>query len=809
MIFGKIVPRLLLGFLLLSPLPLATLTWFATRAFERSLQTQQITSLSAIADKKVEQINTYLYSRISDGQTLSKLRLTHEIVQGHFPLHAQGRTAGASYKEKQQAFRAYISGFQENMHFYDLLLIDASGAILFSVAQPSTNGKNVNSLGVHDNRLAIAHQNAIALLQTQNTQAFPYDFSEGKRAIFVVAPIIIGGKAAGSLALQLDLEKLTAVTSDNTGLGTTGETVIAQREGDQVLYVGALRHIPDAAFRYRATLESRPPPMKAALLGDHGSGITYDYAGVGVLSAWRHLPALGWGMVVKQDSAEVFAPIHAFRNYSLVGLGLLLLVSGGIALVLGRSLVLPIQNLVAVTGRLARGDLSQRSANEGMIEFRQLGVAFNSMAERLQASHLDLEKQVNERTFELTQAQTALQQINIDLEQRVNERTVELVAAKDAAEAANHTKNEFLASMSHELRTPLNAILGFAQLLSLDPQLSEDTHQQAREIERAGDHLLSLLSDLLDLARIESGRIELSMESVLVKTIIDDSLAMVEPIAKKYDVALINENATTSGTTVYADHVRLRQVVINLLSNAIKYNRKNGTVRLCCGITDNRVRISIVDAGRGIAADKQARIFIPFDRLGEERGTVEGTGIGLVISKRIVNAMEGDIGFASVEGMGSTFWIEFSVAESTRALLTEKPAPVAVVQHLHCPLVLYIEDNPLNLRLMRQIFAKRNDLKLRDAHTAELGIDIARAEHPALILMDINLPGMDGYAALKILKIDASTVHIPVVALTANAMKGDKERGLTAGFAAYLTKPIDVAAVYAVLDEYIAGSPSP
>jgi signal transduction histidine kinase/CheY-like chemotaxis protein len=394
-------------------------------------------------------------------------------------------------------------------------------------------------------------------------------------------------------------------------------------------------------------------------------------------------------------------------------------------------------------------------------------------------------------------------------------RAEALHEARDAAESASRAKSEFLASMSHELRTPLNAILGFSQLFSMDEALTQETRDNALEIERAGQHLLSLVNDLIDLARIEAGKLEISMEPVPLESVLEESLAMVAPLAGKQHIALVEEGGDGLAGTVRADYVRLRQILINLLSNAIKYNRPQGSVYLSVRQQQGEregegvIRITIRDTGPGIAADKQERIFNSFDRLGAERGHVEGTGIGLVITQRIVLAMGGRIGFESQEGQGSTFWVEFPVcAPAKHPVLHSIHLPeVTSVAEVRAapdrPQVLCIEDNPMNQRLMRQIFSTRPDLQLHEANTAEDGIAQAFMLRPNLILLDINLPGMNGYEALKILKTDRRTAHIPVIGVSANAMQGDASRALEAGFSSYITKPIDVPLFLSAVDQAV------
>lgn len=392
-------------------------------------------------------------------------------------------------------------------------------------------------------------------------------------------------------------------------------------------------------------------------------------------------------------------------------------------------------------------------------------------------------------------------------ERKVMEESLRL--AKDAAEAASQAKSEFLASMSHELRTPLNAILGFSQLFALDPALSQESREHAGEIERAGNHLLALINDLIDLSRIEAGKLTLSLEAVPVWPVLQESLQMVAGMARERGITLCDLDGADENTVVSADYVRLRQVLINLLTNAIKYNSPDGEVRLSCSSAEEGIRITVSDTGGGIPVDKQARIFTMFDRLGAERGKVEGTGIGLVITRRLVEAMGGSIGFESREGEGSRFWLIFPPCLSDNhtplhpAIAAAPASGGKVASGGRRPVVLHIEDNPMNLRLMHQVFTRRPDLELRDTHSAEIGLELIRAEPPQLILMDINLSGMDGYAALRVLQANSQTASIPVLAISANAMKGDAEHGLAAGFEAYFTKPIDVQQLLAAIAHHL------
>jgi signal transduction histidine kinase/CheY-like chemotaxis protein len=391
------------------------------------------------------------------------------------------------------------------------------------------------------------------------------------------------------------------------------------------------------------------------------------------------------------------------------------------------------------------------------------------------------------------------------LDQVLLDKNAELESARFMAEKANLAKSDFLSSMSHELRTPLGAILGFAQLMeSGAPQPSPSQMRSIDQILKAGWYLLDLINEILDLALIESGKLSLSLEPVSLAEVIHECEAMVEQQAQKRGISL-HFNRFEIPYFVSTDRMRLKQLFINLLSNAIKYNRAGGTVTVDCTLRPpDSIRISVRDTGDGLTPEEIAQLFQPFNRLGQKTSIEEGTGIGLVVCKRLVELMGGLIGVESRVGEGSTFWVELGrTAEpqtaSHRAELTAV-ALTNVQEGSQQQTLLYVEDNPANLMLVEDIIARRPDIRLLTAMDGIRGIEAARASLPDVILMDINLPGISGLKALKILGEDPATSHIPVIALSANAIPRDIENGLKAGFFRYLTKPIKVNEFMDTLD---------
>ena len=384
--------------------------------------------------------------------------------------------------------------------------------------------------------------------------------------------------------------------------------------------------------------------------------------------------------------------------------------------------------------------------------------------------------------------------------------------AQLAAEAANRSKSEFLSRMSHELRTPLNAVLGFSQLLKMQP-LTDQEAEAVEQILKGGRHLLDLINEVLDISRIEAGRLLLSPEPVLVSELVQESMDLVRSMAEEREVRLVTDRAGV-GAYVFADRQRAKQVLLNLLSNAVKYNHPGGSVAVSCrerGATE--LRISVADSGPGIRPELMSRLFAPFDRLDAGQTDVEGTGIGLTLSKHLAEAMGGTLSVESVPGQGSTFSVDLPLVEGPVERY-ERLQPETAALAVHPPnghlgpgqrhKVLYIEDNPSNLRLIERILARRGDVDVVSAMQGRFGIELARQHHPSLILLDLHLPDIGGEEILRRLRDDPLTASIPVVMVTADATAGQVQRLLSAGATAYLTKPLDVAMLLGLVDEMLA-----
>lgn len=383
-----------------------------------------------------------------------------------------------------------------------------------------------------------------------------------------------------------------------------------------------------------------------------------------------------------------------------------------------------------------------------------------------------------------------------------------LIIAKNEAVEANKAKTEFLSSMSHELRTPLNAIIGFSQLLEYDPKLNDDNRENVTEILKASRHLLGLINEVLDLAKIEAGDMSMSIEVVELMPLLTECRLMLQKLAKQKAIEM--SFVVAENLAVQADRVRLKQVILNILSNAIKYNKVGGFIEVTCvSVANNRYRIVVRDSGIGIAREKIKELFQPFNRLDAEFSDIEGTGIGLALSRKMIEHMDGTMGAASEQGKGSRFWFELNAGVKTimpQVGQSDMTEGVSGLNHddLKRHRVLYIEDNPANIKLLEKIFVKKPSIELQTANTSELGLHMAMNNPPDLILLDINLPGMNGYQLLSVMRNHGRLKQIPILALTANALTADIEKGLAAGFSDYLTKPFNIDKLDAVLKSYLS-----
>jgi signal transduction histidine kinase len=605
-----------------------------------------------------------------------------------------------------------------------------------------------------------------------------------------------------------------------------------------------------------ALLRSRPTVRAAAIYDEHGA-LFASYLAPGETNTFPVRPARG-GKPVRQGAKETYArdggelvlykPIsengdllgtvylrsqnqmlERMRDYLVICACVTVLALFTAWLLvrrLGHTITTPIDAITNIAREVvARRDYSRRAPRISEDEAAELVDSFNAMLSEIEQRTRALEdsnRAIAREAQERARAQQEVMRLNEGLEARVQERTAQLELANselelaiDEARNANQAKSAFLSSMSHELRTPLNAILGFAQILASKdmPTTPEQKLEFSGHILKSGRHLLTLINEILDLAKVESGALSVSMEPVPLSDVLAECQGMIAPLAAARGVRVLFPEAPSA--RVQADRTRLKQVLLNLLSNAVKYNREGGAVVVdCARPAPRRLRLSVQDTGMGLSPEQVAGLFQPFNRLGQEGGTQEGTGIGLVVTRRLVELMGGEIGVTSSPGVGSVFWIELSLASAdgtgSVAAPAERPgaaraatdaadaadAGTSARQHT----VLYVEDNPANLKLVQEIVRFRPDLRLVSAPDGHFGLSLARSQRPDVILMDLNLPGLSGLEVLAQLRREPETARIPAIAVSANAMPADIERALAAGFARYLTKPLDIGQFNEAID---------
>lgn len=635
--------------------------------------------------------------------------------------------------------------------------------------------------------------------------------SDAPPAVLELAPTLAAARAALAEPLRFDLVLTDLKLPDGHGLELLAEirsrslplaVVVLTGQGDEELVMTALRSGADDYLPKTDTFADRvPATLRAALAafrsdsGRHTPPLRVLYGEHNALDVdltRRHLEAHAPHIRIEwaQDAAAVLEQLpHGcgepvrfdvlLMDYRLAGdSGLDVLKT----LRQERQLDLPV---VLVTG-------------QGSEDIAALAMRLGATDYLLKRSHYLLAlPAVLERAFHRVQAareQAALRALNASLERKVAERTAEFELAKDAAEAANHAKSAFLARMSHDLRTPLNAVLGFSQLLMLDPALAQSAQarRQVQLIHDAGRHLLEMIDEVLDLARIESGGLRLSLEPVDAGQLVAEALRLVEPLAAQHRVAVVHRPAR-SPWLVQADRTRLRQVLVNLLTNAVKYNRAGGEVVVAMTGDATGAAVAVADDGRGMTPQQLAALFQPFNRVGAEASGIEGTGLGLVIAKQLVEAMHGSLVVRSRLGAGSTFTLWLPAAAQPPRLAD--PPQAATLRRLPATAdgaarrVLYVEDNPVNAELMRGLLALQPTVELQVAEDGASALALTARWRPQLVLMDLDLPDMSGIEVLRRLRADPATAAIPCLAVSAFALGPEIEHALDQGCAGYLTKP--------------------
>jgi len=457
-------------------------------------------------------------------------------------------------------------------------------------------------------------------------------------------------------------------------------------------------------------------------------------------------------------------------NYNIVAIIAAFIIAITLGLLISRTFSHPLNKLTNASRQIAEGNLDQHLNLRTGGELQILADTFNSMANSLKEYHDHMEQMIEDRTSDLNDA-------------------------KKAAEQASETKSQFLSRVSHELRTPMNAIMGFGQLLK-DEETNEEKTEYLNGILFAGNHLVKLIDEVLDISRIDAQEIKLSIEDTDLSKILSECIYLIQPMAIKHKVSILGDH--TQMPRIKADSFRLKQILLNLLSNAIKYNNEQGTVTIKqTAIDGDMLRLEIIDTGHGIKQDMQALVFEPFTRVAANSDTIEGAGIGLTITKKLVEVMGGSIGLSSEEDAGSTFWIELPLAPNAESADYDA-ANTTNIRHLQAGSalpnykVLYIEDDAISVKLMETILSSHTNYKLLSSPTAELGIALAIAHQPKLIILDMNLPDMNGFHLLQKIRNNYKTSNTPIIAFDAHATPADITNGIKQGFFAYLTKPIDM-----------------
>ncbi|MEM7522873.1 MAG: ATP-binding protein [Pseudomonadota bacterium] len=809
---------------------------------ERALIEHARDLLSDVANTTIEHSRGFLEPAKGAAELATRLA-ENEIVASDNPvlleklLFQQLRTApqfaGVFYGDEDGSF-VYVKRSAEEGPFRSKIVRTASGARETELTWRDENFSIVqrrkDPTDTYDPRVRPWYERAGA--GSGSVWTDPYIFFTAKKPGITVASPVVGadGVLRGVIGVDIEISEISDFLA-RLKIGDNGRALILNRNGDVIAHPDAQLLKADAVdggFSFVSISEIGDPIARAAF-GDlagrssisvaQETSASFEFNGAAYVSTVTPIISerLPWTIAVYAPEEDFTRAIKENRSQNIVIAALVAAITAIVGLMLANFIHKPVRELAGRANQISRGRIEPPAPfPRSFIELDRAGRAFNRMSrsltraedsnlhltEELRAASRSLERRVEERTAELAAVNEKLEReilVRAAAEQaagkeaELHRETAErLRIAMENATVANTAKTRFLSSMSHELRNPLNAIIGFSEILLHRRYDVSDKERQEylNHVKSGGTHLLALVNDVLDLEKVEAGKIHLSMETVDPLDAIAAVKAEQTAMAEQKDIAITDKTAESEPPLLNSDPIRLRQVLGNLVSNAIKYTDAGGRVELSLERREDKLRISVTDNGPGIAEDLHHRVFEPFDRLGAEASAIEGSGVGLALSRQLVESLDGRIGFDSVKDEGSTFWIEIPVAESE----TKSSAPL--LELLEPPLqlgsrrILYVDDSAVNLTLVEKYLSIRTSIELTTAMTAEAGLGHARDASFDVMLVDINLPDMSGYELLKQLR--ALQPGAVILAISADAMPEQVERGLQAGFDGYVTKPVDL-----------------
>jgi signal transduction histidine kinase/CheY-like chemotaxis protein len=697
--------------------------------------------------------------------------------------------ASPRYTELTTTAAQTLSYYTSDAGYVDAYLFNADGRLIYATRQAADIGQSFTSGNRAQTQLAKVFDRARTLVETEISDFGDYP-TPGQPAAFIAAPIFQEGVIVGVAALQIDNGALYRVVTDSAGLGETGETVVGGLEGAGVRLAAPLRLRANAVNQLVTSAEF--PLVIDAARGVRATGQSNDYRGVSTVFAKRYLPSLRWGMVVKIDAAEAFAPIGNVRSLIAGVIIVTLLGVIGIAILVARTITAPILSLRQVVRQFSMGHLQMRAPQTGAKdEIGELAGGFNELAAQLQATISGLEDRVRERT------------------QALEDQAVTLREARAAADAANQSKSAFLANMSHELRTPMNAILGFTQLMEREPSLTGRTREYLGIITQSGDHLLSLINDVLEMSRIEAGQTVLNPGPFDLYELVHNVEGLFRLRAEAKNLHLLIERTPEVPQYISSDEGKLRQVLINLIGNALKFTSEGGIgVRVGIHTTDPaRLVFEVEDTGDGISEADQKKLFRAFSQTETGIKSQQGTGLGLAIARQFVELLGGQIAVRSVPEQGTVFTFDMTFTQVSGSDISAKHAIKPRVVGIETPMdkhfrILIADDKWENRRLMLE-WMNSVGFETREVSNGKEAVDTWESWNPHLIWMDMRMPVMDGYEATRTIKSSIKGQATVIIALTASAFEHERAIVLSAGCDDFVRKPARESVIFEKISEHL------